>query len=227
MPATPYATRQDCLVRDATRHAPDLTDAPRTSTEGRPRRRARGQLHPTMPRHRPARPRASSAPDGTSSAAVTVTGYRVDNSFTDPATGQTIRRMRLEAGDIAVSLRFVTAQVTKRTTARPGPSTELRRSGRCRSRMRSGPWNRAGRCRRRRRGSGRRRPGRCRKGRASRWRVASTAARSCCSLSLSCRSTVDRAELATAGRRAGCAAHHVPAVGAVLDPDRRHPAGRH
>ena len=49
---------------------------------------------------------------------VTVTGYLSDNSFTDPATGQTIRRTRLEAGDIAVSLRFATAQVTKRTNTR-------------------------------------------------------------------------------------------------------------
>ena len=53
---------------------------------------------------------------------VTVTGYLADNSFTDPATSQTIRRTRLEAADIAVSLRFATAQVTKRTTARPGPA---------------------------------------------------------------------------------------------------------
>jgi single-strand DNA-binding protein len=51
---------------------------------------------------------------------VTVTGYLADNSFTDPATGQTIRRTRLEAGDIAVSLRFATAQVTKRTSTQPG-----------------------------------------------------------------------------------------------------------
>ena len=49
---------------------------------------------------------------------VTVTGYLADNSFTDPATGQTIRRTRLEAADIAVSLRFATAQVTKRTATR-------------------------------------------------------------------------------------------------------------
>ena len=59
---------------------------------------------------------------------VTVTGYLADNSYTDPATGQTIRRTRLEAGDIAVSLRFATAQVTKRTATRqtdqPGQSTD-------------------------------------------------------------------------------------------------------
>jgi single-strand DNA-binding protein len=59
---------------------------------------------------------------------VTVTGYLADNSYTDPATGQTIRRTRLEAGDIAVSLRFATAQVTKRTatsqTDQSGQSTE-------------------------------------------------------------------------------------------------------
>ena len=50
---------------------------------------------------------------------VTVTGYLADNSYADPATGQTIRRTRLEAGDIAVSLRFATAQVTKRTNTPP------------------------------------------------------------------------------------------------------------
>ena len=59
---------------------------------------------------------------------VTVTGYLADNSYTDPATGQTIRRTRLEAGDIAVSLRFATAQVTKRTATRqpdqPGQSAD-------------------------------------------------------------------------------------------------------
>ena len=59
---------------------------------------------------------------------VTVTGHLADNSYTDPATGQTIRRTRLEAGDIAVSLRFATAQVTRRTSTRqtdqPGQSTE-------------------------------------------------------------------------------------------------------
>ena len=55
---------------------------------------------------------------------VTVTGYLPDNSYTDPATGQTIRRTRLEAGDIAVSLRFATAEVTKRTSTRPGPTAE-------------------------------------------------------------------------------------------------------
>ena len=55
---------------------------------------------------------------------VTVTGYLADNSYTDPASGQTVRRMRLEAGDIAVSLRFATAEVTKRTSSRPGPSAD-------------------------------------------------------------------------------------------------------
>jgi single-strand DNA-binding protein len=47
---------------------------------------------------------------------VTVTGYLADNSFTPEGSDQRIRRTRLEAGDIAVSLRFATAEVTKRTS---------------------------------------------------------------------------------------------------------------
>jgi single-strand DNA-binding protein len=50
---------------------------------------------------------------------VTVTGYLADNSYTQPGTEQVIRRTRLEAADIAVSLRFATATVAKRTTASP------------------------------------------------------------------------------------------------------------
>ena len=59
--------------------------------------------------------------------AVTVTGYLADNSFTPEGSEQRIRRTRLEAGDIAVSLRFATAEVTKRTTERadqPAGATE-------------------------------------------------------------------------------------------------------
>lgn len=51
---------------------------------------------------------------------VTVTGYLTDNSFTAEGSGQRVRRQRLEAGDIAVSLRFATAQVTKRAPTRRG-----------------------------------------------------------------------------------------------------------
>jgi single-strand DNA-binding protein len=47
-------------------------------------------------------------------ATVTITGYLADNSFTPEGSEQRIRRVRLEAGDIAVSLRFATAEVTKR-----------------------------------------------------------------------------------------------------------------
>lgn len=49
---------------------------------------------------------------------VTVSGYLADNSFTPDGADQRVRRVRLEAGDIAVSLRFATAQVTKRTAER-------------------------------------------------------------------------------------------------------------
>ena len=46
---------------------------------------------------------------------VMVAGYLADNSYTDPATGQTIRRTRLEAGDIAVSLRFASIRTAGRS----------------------------------------------------------------------------------------------------------------
>ena len=49
---------------------------------------------------------------------VTVTGYLADDSYTPEGSDQRIRQQRLEAGDIAVSLRFATAQVTKRTPTR-------------------------------------------------------------------------------------------------------------
>lgn len=45
---------------------------------------------------------------------VTVTGYLADDSFTPDGSDQRVRRQRLEAGDIAVSLRFATAEVAKR-----------------------------------------------------------------------------------------------------------------
>jgi single-strand DNA-binding protein len=50
-------------------------------------------------------------------ATVTVTGYLADDSFTPDGADQRVRRVRLEAGDIAVSLRFATAEVTKRISA--------------------------------------------------------------------------------------------------------------
>lgn len=48
---------------------------------------------------------------------VTVTGYLADDSYVPDGSAQRVRRQRLEAGDIAVSLRFATAQVTKRTSS--------------------------------------------------------------------------------------------------------------
>lgn len=57
-------------------------------------------------------------------ATVTVTGYLADNSFIPEGSDQRVRRIRLEAGDIAVSLRFATAEVTKRTTERADQPTE-------------------------------------------------------------------------------------------------------
>ena len=59
---------------------------------------------------------------------VTVTGYLADDSFTPAGSDQRVRRQRFEAGDVAVSLRFATARVTKRTPARrvEQPDGELR-----------------------------------------------------------------------------------------------------
>jgi single-strand DNA-binding protein len=55
---------------------------------------------------------------------VTITGYLADDSFTPDGSEQRVRRTRLEAGDIAVSLRFATAEVTKRApTPRGGEPT--------------------------------------------------------------------------------------------------------
>jgi single-strand DNA-binding protein len=56
---------------------------------------------------------------------VTITGYLADDSFVPDGSDQRIRRQRLEAGDIAVSLRFATAEVTKRApTPRAGAAAE-------------------------------------------------------------------------------------------------------
>ena len=54
-------------------------------------------------------------------ATVTVTGYLADDSYVPNGSDQRIRRQRLEAGDIAVSLRFATAEVSKRV---PTPRTD-------------------------------------------------------------------------------------------------------
>ena len=49
--------------------------------------------------------------------AVTVTGQFADNSYTPDGSDRVVRRMRLEASDIAVSLRWATAEVTRKTAA--------------------------------------------------------------------------------------------------------------
>lgn len=46
---------------------------------------------------------------------VTVTGHIADDSFTPAGSDQRVRRQRFEATDVAVSLRFATARVAKRT----------------------------------------------------------------------------------------------------------------
>lgn len=56
---------------------------------------------------------------------VTVTGYLADDSYVPDGSDQRIRRQRLEAGDIAASLRFATAEVSKRVpTPRTNAATE-------------------------------------------------------------------------------------------------------
>jgi single-strand DNA-binding protein len=47
--------------------------------------------------------------------AVTVTGQLADDSYTPPDSDRLIRRQRLEAADIAVSLRWATATITRLT----------------------------------------------------------------------------------------------------------------
>lgn len=49
-------------------------------------------------------------------ATVTVTGEFTDDSFTPEGADQPVRRIQLIATDIAVSLRFTTAAITKRAT---------------------------------------------------------------------------------------------------------------
>jgi single-strand DNA-binding protein len=62
--------------------------------------------------------------------AVTVTGYFADNSFTPADSDQMVRRHRIEASDVAVSLRFATTVVTKRTRGdNPAPATEPAETG--------------------------------------------------------------------------------------------------
>ena len=48
--------------------------------------------------------------------AVTVTGQFADNSYVPDGSDRVVRRIRPEATDLAVSLRWATAEVTKRTT---------------------------------------------------------------------------------------------------------------
>lgn len=50
--------------------------------------------------------------------AITVTGQFADNSYTPDGSDRLIRRHRLEASDIAVSLRWATATVTKQPAGR-------------------------------------------------------------------------------------------------------------
>ena len=59
--------------------------------------------------------------------AVTVTGQLADDSYTPDGWDRPIRRHRLEAADIAVSLRWATATVTRdpRHTA-PSPTGDRR-----------------------------------------------------------------------------------------------------
>jgi single-strand DNA-binding protein len=49
----------------------------------------------------------------TKGMAVTVTGKLLDDSYTPAGSDYPVRRDKLEATDVAVSLRFATAQVTK------------------------------------------------------------------------------------------------------------------
>lgn len=69
-------------------------------------------FHQVIARYELAENLAVSLAKGT---AVAVTGYFADNSFTSEGSDQMVRRHRLEANDVAVSLRFATTVVTKRT----------------------------------------------------------------------------------------------------------------
>jgi single-strand DNA-binding protein len=53
---------------------------------------------------------------------VTVTGQIADDSYTPDGWDKPIRRHRLEAADIAVSLRWATAQVTRRSKTQDSPA---------------------------------------------------------------------------------------------------------
>jgi single-strand DNA-binding protein len=55
---------------------------------------------------------------------VTVTGQIADDSYTPDGWDRPIRRHRLEAADIAVSLRWATAEVTKRAKTTDVPPAE-------------------------------------------------------------------------------------------------------
>ena len=68
-------------------------------------------FHQVIARYELAEHAAVSLAKGTT---VTVTGYFADNSFIPDGAEQTVRQLRIEASDIAVSLRFATAVVTKR-----------------------------------------------------------------------------------------------------------------
>jgi single-strand DNA-binding protein len=69
-------------------------------------------FHQVIARYELAENLAVSLAKGT---AVTVTGYFADNSYQPADSDQMVRRLRLEASDVAVSLRFATTVVTKRT----------------------------------------------------------------------------------------------------------------
>lgn len=55
---------------------------------------------------------------------VTITGQLADDSYTPDGWDQPMRRLRLEAFDIAISLRYATAEVTKRTRTSDTQSAE-------------------------------------------------------------------------------------------------------
>jgi single-strand DNA-binding protein len=79
-------------------------------------------FHQVIARHELAENLAVSLAKGT---AVTVTGYFADNSYQPADSDQMIRRHRIEANDVAVSLRYATTVVTKRTRGdNPTPATE-------------------------------------------------------------------------------------------------------
>ena len=79
-------------------------------------------FHQVIARYELAENLAVSLAKGT---AVTVTGYFADNSFSPDGADQQVRRIRLEASDVAVSLRFATTVVTKRTRGdNTAPATE-------------------------------------------------------------------------------------------------------